>query len=115
MDEPTASLDPKSSGWFIDFLAQKELTTVLSTHNLSLAYELGDRAIVLDNTHSIIYDGDIKELFKNELEEEELEAKKEEKSEEKKKETYKPFPLDKLERIDISQLPLYEHALIWLI
>jgi len=66
LDEPTANLDPKSSGWFIDFLAQKELTTVISTHNLSLAYELGDRAIVLDNTHSIIYDGDIKELFKNE-------------------------------------------------
>ena len=66
LDEPMANLDPKSTGWLIDFLyEQRDLTTIISTHNLSLALELGDRAIVIDSSHKIIYDGDIKELFKN--------------------------------------------------
>ena len=63
LDEPTANLDPKSTGWLIDFINSLDITTVISTHNLSLAYELGDRAIVLDETHKIIYDGEIEKLF----------------------------------------------------
>lgn len=66
LDEPTANLDPKSTGWLIDFLLDLENTTIISTHNLSLAYELGQRAIVLDQTHKIIYDGEIEKLFQNE-------------------------------------------------
>ena len=66
LDEPTANLDPKTTGWFIDFLYDLDVTTIISTHNLSLAYELGNRAIVIDESHSIIYDGDIKTLFQNE-------------------------------------------------
>ena len=65
LDEPTANLDPKSTGWFIDFLLEKKITTIISTHNLSLAYELGDRAIAMNEEHKIIFDGDIKELFQN--------------------------------------------------
>ena len=65
LDEPTANLDPKSAGWLIDFLNEKELTTIISTHNLSLALELGNKALVLDNTHKIIFDGKIEELFEN--------------------------------------------------
>jgi cobalt/nickel transport system ATP-binding protein len=66
LDEPMANLDPKSTGWLIDFLYEKkDLTTIISTHNLSLALELGSRAVVMDSTHKIIYDGDIKELFNN--------------------------------------------------
>ncbi len=63
LDEPTANLDPKSTGWLIDFINSLDITTVISTHNLSLAYELGDRAIVLDETHQVIYDGEIEKLF----------------------------------------------------
>jgi cobalt/nickel transport system ATP-binding protein len=63
LDEPTANLDPKSTGWMIDFLSERDITTIISTHNLSLALELGSRAVVMDETHQIIYDGDIKELF----------------------------------------------------
>jgi len=65
LDEPTANMDPKSTGWLVDFLQEIDITTIISTHNLSLALELGDRAIVMDDTHSIIYDGDIQELYKN--------------------------------------------------
>jgi len=65
LDEPTANLDPKSTGWFIDFLLDKKITTVISTHNLSLAYELGNRAIAMNEKHKIIFDGKIEELFQN--------------------------------------------------
>jgi cobalt/nickel transport system ATP-binding protein len=63
LDEPTANLDPKSTGWMIDFLSEKDITTIISTHNLSLALELGSRAFVMDETHKIIYDGDLKQLL----------------------------------------------------
>ncbi len=63
LDEPTASMDPRTSGWFSDFLLRLEKSVVLATHNLGLAYEINDRAVVLDNKHKKIYDGDIKRLF----------------------------------------------------
>jgi len=66
LDEPTANLDPKSTGWMIDFLLEQNITTVIATHNLSLAYELGDRAIAMNENHQIIFDGVIEELFSNE-------------------------------------------------
>ncbi len=65
LDEPTANMDPKSTGWLVDFLQEIDITTIISTHNLSLAIELGDRAIVMDETHTIIYDDKIDELFEN--------------------------------------------------
>ncbi|MCC5812144.1 MAG: ABC transporter ATP-binding protein [Ectothiorhodospiraceae bacterium] len=58
MDEPTANLDPRATGWLVDFLLDLEqVTTVVSTHNLSLAAELGDRALMLSEDHRLIYDG----------------------------------------------------------
>ncbi len=65
LDEPTANLDPMSTGWLIDFLYELNLTTVITTHNLSLSIELGDRGIVLSDNHRIIYDGDIQEFVKD--------------------------------------------------
>jgi cobalt/nickel transport system ATP-binding protein len=48
LDEATANLDPASSARLVDFLAGLEGTTVIaSTHNLSIAEELGGRAILL--------------------------------------------------------------------
>ncbi len=57
LDEPTASLDPRSTGWLVDFLADLPVTTLVSTHNLSLAPELGSRALVLGEDHGLVYDG----------------------------------------------------------
>lgn len=57
LDEPTASLDPRSTGWLVDFLADLPATVLTATHNLSLALELGDRALVLDESHRLCYDG----------------------------------------------------------
>jgi len=61
LDEPTASLDPRATGWLIDFLLeQKDLTTLVSTQNLSLASELGDRALILGERGSLLFDGSLR-------------------------------------------------------
>jgi len=65
LDEPTAAMDPRTTGWFIDFMIDLEKTIILATHDLSLAYEMSDRALVLDEKHKKIYDGNIEELFEN--------------------------------------------------
>lgn len=57
LDEPSASLDPATVGWLIDTLFDSEQTVLVSTHNLSLAAELGERALVLDAQGRLIYDG----------------------------------------------------------
>jgi cobalt/nickel transport system ATP-binding protein len=59
LDEPTANLDPRSSGWMVDFLQDLELTVLVTTHNLSLAPELGSRCLVLGEDHTLIHDGAI--------------------------------------------------------
>jgi cobalt/nickel transport system ATP-binding protein len=63
LDEPTAHLDPRSVGWLVDFLHDLKVTLVVATHNLSLAPELGERAIVLGEDHRLLYDGDIGPLL----------------------------------------------------
>ncbi|MGD8497272.1 MAG: ABC transporter ATP-binding protein [Chromatiales bacterium] len=57
LDEPMASLDPRSTGWLVDLLQDLGITTVVTTHNLSMAPELGDRALVLSEAHRLLYDG----------------------------------------------------------
>ncbi len=59
MDEPTSNLDPPTTGWLIDLLNDMEVTTIISTHNLSLAYEFGERALVLSKSHELIFDGEL--------------------------------------------------------
>ncbi len=65
LDEPTASVDPRTSGWIIDTLLDLEKTIIIATHDLSFAYEISDRAIVLDETHQIIFDGSMDVLFED--------------------------------------------------
>lgn len=61
LDEPTASLDPRATGWLIDFLRdQKALTTLVSTQNLSLAAELGERALILGENGELMFDGGLR-------------------------------------------------------
>ncbi len=59
LDEPAAALDPRTTGWLIDFLAELPVTLITTTHNLSLAPELGSRALVLGEDHRLIHDGPI--------------------------------------------------------
>jgi len=59
LDEPTASLDPRSTGWLVDFLGELDVTILVTTHNISMASELGERTLVLSEGHELIYDGAI--------------------------------------------------------
>lgn len=65
LDEPTAHLDPKTTGWFVDLLWELPCTTITSTHSLSLAGELGERLVVLGEDHGIVYDGEVEEFIKD--------------------------------------------------
>lgn len=65
LDEPTASLDPRSSGWLVDFLRGLDATTIVATHNVSMAGELGDRTLVLSERHRLIYDGAVDDLLRD--------------------------------------------------
>lgn len=65
LDEPASALDPRSTGWLVDFLAGLRVTVVTTTHNLSLAPELGGRALVLGEDHRLIHDGPIEPLLGN--------------------------------------------------
>jgi cobalt/nickel transport system ATP-binding protein len=57
LDEPTANLDPRTVGWLIDWLGERDITTVVATHHMALAPELGSRAVILSEQHSIAFDG----------------------------------------------------------
>jgi len=60
LDEPTANLDPRATAWLIEYLAeQRERTVLTSTQNLSLATELGDRALILSPDGRLEYDGNL--------------------------------------------------------
>ena len=56
LDEPTSSLDNQASKNLVDYVRATKCTSVISTHSLTLAEELGNRAIVLKEG-KIIYDG----------------------------------------------------------
>ena len=57
LDEPTANLDPRTVGWLIDWLGEREITTVVATHHMALAPELGQRAVILSEAHRVAFDG----------------------------------------------------------
>ncbi|VAX18578.1 ATPase component NikO of energizing module of nickel ECF transporter [hydrothermal vent metagenome] len=63
LDEPTANLDPRTTGWFVDFFYDLNLTTLIATNNISLALELGERGLVLSEDHELIYDDDLEQLL----------------------------------------------------
>jgi cobalt/nickel transport system ATP-binding protein len=63
LDEPTANMDPRSTGWLVDFLADVGQTTLVTTHNLSLAPELGTRCVVLGEDHRLVYDGPVQDFL----------------------------------------------------
>jgi len=65
LDEPTAAMDPKTTGWLIDLLLDLETTLIVATHDLSLAYEVSERAVVIDEKHHKIYDGCIEQLYED--------------------------------------------------
>jgi cobalt/nickel transport system ATP-binding protein len=68
LDEATANLDPGSVGRLVDVLAGiRGLTVVATTHNLSMADELGERAVLLAiGKKGVLYDGPAHDLLHDE-------------------------------------------------
>lgn len=48
LDEPTSGLDPGSRRWLINYLKETSRTIVVATHDLDLAWEIGQRMIIMD-------------------------------------------------------------------
>jgi cobalt/nickel transport system ATP-binding protein len=65
LDEPSASLDPKSTGWLVDFLLDTDATVVVSTHNLSMAAEFGNRCLIVGEGRSLAYDGPVEPALRD--------------------------------------------------
>ncbi|MCF6173273.1 MAG: energy-coupling factor ABC transporter ATP-binding protein, partial [Campylobacteraceae bacterium] len=65
LDEPTAAMDPRASGWFVDFMIDMKKTVIVATHDLAHAYEMSERAVVINEEHKKIYDGQIEVLFED--------------------------------------------------
>jgi cobalt/nickel transport system ATP-binding protein len=59
LDEPTANLDPATGGRLVDLLeGLRDVTVITATHNLTVAEELGARAILLaPGRPGLLYDG----------------------------------------------------------
>ncbi|HET7753662.1 MAG TPA: ABC transporter ATP-binding protein [Anaeromyxobacteraceae bacterium] len=68
LDEATANLDPASSAALVDFLAaRRDLTVITATHNLTIAQELGERALLLAPGRSgLLFDGPTEQLLSSE-------------------------------------------------
>jgi cobalt/nickel transport system ATP-binding protein len=62
MDEPTANLDPQGRRDLVNILAGLRQSMVIATHDLSVAFELADRAVVLKR--KVLFDGSFHELLK---------------------------------------------------
>ncbi|MES9974582.1 MAG: ABC transporter ATP-binding protein [Candidatus Thiodiazotropha sp.] len=63
LDEPIANLDPRSSGWVVDYLLATEATVIITTHNLSMAAELGERCLIMDERGTLCFDGPVKQAL----------------------------------------------------
>lgn len=60
LDEPTNGLDPRTQVWLMELLAtlrKLKKTCIIATHDLSLAFDVSDRVVVLNESHSIAADG----------------------------------------------------------
>jgi cobalt/nickel transport system ATP-binding protein len=68
LDEATANLDPASAARLVDLLQELEgVTTIASTHNLTVAEELGTRALLLaPGRAGLVYDGPVSGLLADE-------------------------------------------------
>ncbi len=68
LDEPTNGLDPRTQVWLIEVLHelhQNGKTVISATHDLSIAGDIADRAVVFSEDHTIAADGDFGEIIQN--------------------------------------------------
>jgi cobalt/nickel transport system ATP-binding protein len=60
LDEPTGGLDPRTQVWLVEVLNELHSlgkTIITATHDLSILEDISDRAVVMDEGHSIAAEG----------------------------------------------------------
>ena len=62
LDEPSAALDPRARRRVIDFLRKSERTIILATHDLDMALDVCERAVILSEGR-VKCEGALPELF----------------------------------------------------
>ena len=68
LDEPTNGLDPRTQVWLIELLDElhhQGKTIISATHDLSIAGDIAQRAIVLGENHSVAADGLFSDIIEN--------------------------------------------------
>jgi cobalt/nickel transport system ATP-binding protein len=68
MDEPTNGLDPRTQVWLIELLHelhQKGTTIIAATHDLAIAGDIAERAIVFSEDHTLAGDGPLEDILQN--------------------------------------------------
>ena len=69
LDEPTASLDPRSQANLIDFLyslnVERSVTLVTATHDLDIVNEMADWVYVFGESHTLIAEGAPADILSN--------------------------------------------------
>ncbi|HTG00081.1 MAG TPA: ABC transporter ATP-binding protein [Nitrospirota bacterium] len=68
LDEPTNGLDPRTQVWLIEVLRELHRsgkTIISATHDLSIAGDIADRAVVLSEEHTIAADGKYNDVIAN--------------------------------------------------
>lgn len=69
LDEPTNGLDPRTQVWLIELLHElhgKGKTIISATHDLSIAGDIAERAIVFSEDHSVAADGTFADIIADE-------------------------------------------------
>jgi len=68
LDEPTANLDPRTTGTLIELLGElheQGRTIVVATHDLDTVPDIADRAYVLSEEHRLVGEGPLEELLRD--------------------------------------------------
>ncbi len=65
LDEPTSNLDPRSRREMEALLASLEVTLIVATHDMDVAWRLCERAVVLD-AGRVVADGAVRDLLSDE-------------------------------------------------
>ena len=66
LDEPTSGLDPRTQRWFVELLLELRKTgktVIIATHYLDIVEEISERAVVLNEEHRIVADGETRAIL----------------------------------------------------
>ncbi|MDR3566253.1 MAG: ABC transporter ATP-binding protein [Negativicutes bacterium] len=68
LDEPTNGLDPRTQRWMLDTLSHLNhagKTIIIATHQLDIVRELAGRVVVMDDSHTVVAEGEADDILQN--------------------------------------------------